>query len=186
MDSRKNTLSLSVLELFDVAIAGNYEHIFSKKHSVGAYFSIYVYGRNLLAIGSQNDICPVYQGVKLAPDYRFYPIKNKRVFFEAKPQFAYIHFSTLPYQHYGYETKNIKYSLWAYGFGVSAGVKLPPKKVIITLVWGYQYFPIDVPGSIETESKDGKTVELYTNTDWWYQGGPGCPFVFKVLIGGPF
>jgi hypothetical protein len=187
-NSRKNTLSLSTLELINVTLAGNYERLFSEKHSLGAYLSIYIYGRNLLGM-SEYDYYPHYQGFKFAPDYRYYPIKNNRVLFiEGKLQVGYIHFSKLPY-HYGdytYLYQNIQYSLWTGGFGASVGFKINAKKAILTFVLGYQYFPIHVPATIERVLHDDDLSTLTTDTYWWYQGGPGCPFVFKFLIGGTF
>lgn len=187
--THKNTLSLSVLELINVTLAGCYEHRFSEKHSLGAYLSIYIYGRNLVAMGSEYDYYPAYQGFKFAPDYRFYPLKNFRKFFiEGKLQAGYIHFSRLPYHYFNYTQlyQNIQYSFWTGGFGVSAGIKLPTKKAVITFVVGYQYFPIHVPATIERVLYDDKVSTLTTDTSWWYRGGPGCPFVFKILIGGSF
>lgn len=187
--THKNTLSLSALELINVTLAGCYEHLFSDKHSLGAYLSYYIRGRNVASFGSEYDYYPTYQGFKLAPFYRFYPIKNfSKFFLEGKIQAGYIHFSKLPYHYFDYTQlyQNIEYSFWTGGFGASVGIKLPTKKVVITLVAGYQYFPIHVPATIERVLHDDDLSTLTTDTYWWYQGGPGTPFVFKFLIGGAF
>lgn len=187
--SRKNTLSLSVLEIFNATLAGCYERLFLEKHSLGAYLSIYIHGRNVSSFGSENDYYPTYQGFKFAPNYRFYPIKNNRILFvEGKLQMGYIYFSELPYHYNGnhYPVQNIHYSLWTGGFGASVGTKFHASKIILTLILGYQYFPIQVPETVNMELSDGTILTLPTDTYWWYQGGPGCPFVFKFLIGGVF
>lgn len=134
-----------------------------------------------------------YKGFKLSPFYRFYPIRKASfgLFADAKFSFGYIHFSELDY-HYGsnsYPRKYINYSFWTYRGGISAGImfKLPKTDHgIINISLGYQYFPIDVPETIQMEVSDETVITLQTDTYWWYLFGPGAYFDFKITIGGIF
>ena len=182
-------MSLSLAEIFSVAIAGRYEYFISKNHSIGAHLSIYVYGRNTIALGSEHDYYPVFHGFKLAPAYRYYPGKKRRIFLEGKIPVGYYHFSKLEY-HYGYSFEtNIKYSFWTTGFGASVGIVIPLKRTktgIITVSAGYQYFPTKAPEEIEVQQNDGTLLRYETNNYWWYHGGPGSVLDIKILIGGLF
>jgi hypothetical protein len=156
---------------------------------------MYFYGRNVTIFGSEHGYYPVYQGVKLSPFYRFYPVRNKKsgLFAEVKVPFGYIHFSELEYHYTNTSTPTVKldYSFWTYGFGASIGVMFRMPKTehgVINISVGYQYFPIDVPKTIDypLNDKDGTVLTLPTNTSWWYWGGPGTALDLKFTIGGIF
>jgi hypothetical protein len=189
----KNAISLSLFELINGAVAIRYERFLKPKHSIGVHASFYFYGRNPVTMGSEHDYYVKYQGFKLSPFYRFYPIRKKRsgFFAEVKIPFGYIHFSELDY-HYGsnsHPRRQVEYSFWTYGFGASVGVmvKLPKTKHgVINISVGYQYFPIDVPETIQIEFSDGTVLTLQTDTYWWYWGGPGTSLDVKFTIGGIF
>lgn len=187
----KNSITLSPLELVTGAVAIRYERKLAKKHSTGLHASFYLFGRNPFTMGSEHDYYVKYQGFKLSPFYRFYPTKSTGLFIDAKIPFGYIHFSELDY-HYGsnsYPRKYIEYNTWTYGVGISVGFafKLPKSEHgVINLSIGYQYFPIDVPETIQMEVSDETTITLQTDTYWWYLFGPGARFDFKFTIGGIF
>lgn len=188
--SYKNTASLSIIELFAVAIAGRYERFITPRHSIGMHGSFYIYGRNI-TLGSEYDYYNAYHGFKLAPAYRFYPLRKGTfgVFLEAKIPFGYIYFSKLDYHHSYQQSSrgvNIKYSQWTAGYSISAGVSLvlsKTKHIIMNVSAGYQHFPIDFPETATKTVSDGHTMELPTDTNWWYNAGPGSKYEIKVLIG---
>jgi hypothetical protein len=191
--SYKNAISLSALELINGALAIRYERSLHIHHSVGVHASFYLLGRNPITFGSEYDYYPRYQGVRLSPYYRFYPLCRKSfgLFAEIKGHFGYIHFSKLPYHYSSYSSyrTNMKYSFWGSGFGASTGLslKLPrTKRGILNISIGYQYFPIDVPESIKVELGDGTVITEKTDTYWWYRGGPGTRLDIKLTIGGIF
>lgn len=191
----KNVVTFAPLELIGGAFAIRYERFLKPRHSVGVHSSVYFYGRNVSSMGSEYNYYPVYQGVKLSPFYRFYPFRNNRrgLFAEVKFPFGYIHFSELDY-HYTSSTHprvKLEYSFWTYGFGASVGMmfKFPRKEHgVINISVGYQYFPIDVPETIQypLHDKDGTVLTLPTDTRWWYWGGPGTSLDLKFTIGGIF
>lgn len=191
--SYRNSLSLSILEFFHVAIGVRYEWFISKSHSVGAHCSFYINGRNPFNLGSEHDYYHEYQGFKLAPAYRYYPIRKKHVgvFLEGKIPFGYIDFTKLDYHstHYTHLDIYKEYSTWVYGLSFALGVSfyLPkPKHGVITLSFGYQYFPFDVPEYASRTLSNGVTLMLPTDMDWWYFPGPGSYFEMKFMIGGIF
>jgi hypothetical protein len=188
--SYKNTLSLSLIELIAVAIAGRYERFITPRHSIGMHGSFYVYGNNI-NLGSEYGYYNVYHGFKLAPGYRFYPFRNGTfgAFLEAKVPIGYFYFSKLNYHYSGQQSNrgvNIKYSQWTAGYSISAGISLvlsKTKHIIISVSAGYQYFPIDIPETAFKTLSDGHTMELPTDVNWWYNAGPGSKYEIKVLIG---
>ncbi len=185
IESAKQSLSVSMLEFFAVAIAGRYEYFPFKRHSVGVHASFYLYGRNPLNIGSEYDYYPVFYGVKLAPAYRFYPLRKKvRLFIEGKVPLGYFYFSKLPY-HYGQSTSmkvDIQYQFFTAGYSAAVGACFPLRKGMITISIGYQYFPIKVPDTYESEV-GGQTITYTTDTNWWYKAGPGSKLEIKFLLG---
>lgn len=189
-ESSRNTLSVSLIEILSVAIAGRYEYLLFKKHSIGAHLSLYVYGRNTVSLGSEHDYYPVFHGFKLAPAYRFYLGRNQRkLFLEGKIPIGYFYFSRLEYHYSNSLEKSISYSFWSSGYSASAGITIPMRKKkggIITISAGYQFFPIKVPGSIEREIYDGTILKYTTDNYWWYFGGPGSKLEIRFLLGGVF
>lgn len=190
----KNALSLSMLELLAVAIAPRYERFLTPRHSVGIHTSFYVYGRNAVALGSEHDIYPVYQGFKLAPGYRFYIVRRKvkGLFAEAKIPFGFINFSKLDYHSTSYSGSmriEKQYSFWTAGYSFTVGVMLSLPKTahgVINISIGYQFFPIDVPAYASKTLSSGYVLTMPTDTYWWYSGGPGTPVEIKFSIGGIF
>lgn len=189
----RNVLTIAPLELIGGALALRYERFLKPKQSVGAHASIYLFGRNPVTFGSEYDYYVTYQGFKLSPFYRFYPIRNKTsgIFAEVKVPFGYIHFSELDYHFNSNNHPRVKldYSFWTYGIGVSVGAmfKIPRSKHgVINISAGYQYFPIDVPATVQYPLNDGTWLNLPTDTYWWYRGGPGTSLDLKFTIGGIF
>lgn len=188
-ESSRSTLSVSLLEILSIAIAGRYEYFPLKKHSIGAHLSLFVYGRNTVSLGSEYDYYPVFHGIKVAPAYRFYAGRNqRRLFIEGKIPVGYFYFSRLEYHYSNYLKKSITYSLWSLGYSASAGITFPMRKKggIITISAGYQFFPIKVPEYIEREINDGTILRYKTDNYWWYFGGPGSKLEIRFLLGGVF
>ncbi|MEE4258507.1 MAG: hypothetical protein V2I62_01995 [Bacteroidales bacterium] len=188
-DPFKNALSLSAIELFVGAIAIRYERFTKSKSTMGVHSSFYIVGRNPTTIGSEHDYYMRYQGIKLNPFYRFYIVNSERIglFAEGKITVGYIHFSKLDY-HYGQSShmyKQIEYDFWSAGYGLSLGIALKaskPKRFLLNISVGYQYFPIDVPETMQVQTQVN-TFTYRTETDWWYKGGPGSKLDIKLTIG---
>jgi len=181
----KHAISLSVLEVFNGALALRYEYFLKQKHSIGVHASFYVFGRNPTTLGSESDTYPKYQGIKASPFYRFYPVRKTGFgfFVEGKLQTGYIYFSKLGYYFSRYE-EYVTESFWSLGFGFSAGISFKmSKKGVGNLSIGYQYFPVNVPETSQSTSPGGNTITSTVNTDWWYRGGPGTHVDVKLTFG---
>lgn len=189
----KNVLTLSPLELVGGAVAVRYERFLHMRHSTGMHASIYLFGRKPLTVGSEYDTYVKFQGIKSTPFYRFYPLRVKSIglFVEGKVPFGYIKFNELGYR-YGSNSsnkKNIEYSFWSIGYGVSVGIMFKLPKTLHgvgNISIGYQYFPIDVPETIQVDLGNGTILTGRTDTDWWYRAGPGGKVDIKFTIGGIF
>ena len=189
----KYAISLSLLEVFNGAVAMRFEWFIAKKHSLGIHASFYLFGHNPVTLGSEYDYYSRYLGVKTSPFYRFYPIRKRSfgLYLEGKVQFGYIYFTKLDY-HYSNSLNprvTTEETMHNIGWGVSVGISfgLPKTKhAIMNISAGYQYFPIDVPETIQYETEDGTILTLPTDTGWWYRGGPGTAFDLKITIGGIF
>ncbi len=126
----KNAISLSLFELINGAVAVRYERFLKQKHSLGVHTSFYLFGRNPVTLGSEYDYYVRYQGIKLSPFYRFYPLRKKSfdLFAEGKIQFGYIHFSELDY-HYSsnvHPRVKVEQSFTSVGWWVSCLSYLKP------------------------------------------------------------
>jgi hypothetical protein len=183
----KNVFTLSLIELFNGALALRYEHFLKWKHAIGIHSSFYLFGRNPTTLGSEYDNYVKYYGVKASPFYRYYIIRNSRfgLYGEGKVQLGYIHFSELGYYYSSYYKMYKEESFWSTGFGISIGIMFKgSKRVMGNLSVGYQYFPIHVPESIEALDPGGTTLSTYTaDTNWWYMGGPGSYLDIKFTLG---
>lgn len=189
----KNALSLSLVELFSVAIAVRYERYISKQQSIGIHSSFYVYGFKP-NLGSEYDIYANYNGIKAVPFYRFYPIRKAEVglFIEGKIPFGYFDFKEIEYRYSTSSNRKMStaYTFWTWGFGISLGVMRPiprAKHGFINISIGYQYFPmVEPPEHLYEDVGGGTTLTYTTETDWWYMPGPGSVFDLKLTIGGIF
>lgn len=186
----KNAISLSLLELFNGAIAVRYEHFLKRKHSIGIHSSFYLFGRNPITMGSEHDHYVKYMGIKASPFYRYYMIRKGDfgLYGEGKIQFGYIHFSELGYYNGSgqnkYDRAYSEQSFWSMGFGVSVGIMFKlQKRRIGNVSIGYQYFPIHVPETIEVDHPSGQTLPYTVDVDWWYKGGPGSYLDIKFTLG---
>ena len=188
--SYKNALSLSINEFMTGAVAVRYERFLGKKQSIGLHTSVYLYGFNnfIFDLGSN----PVnYKGIKLAPFYRYYPVKANSggVYLEGKIPFGYFNFDQLMY---GYEsnayTKNFPQKFWTIGGAVAIGYMFRLSKGhhgVGNISVGAQVFPMDVPTEQEGELFDGKVTYTLGN-GWWYITGPGSFIEIKLTLGGIF
>ena len=196
----KNILSLSMIEILAVAIGVRYERFIALRHSLGIHNSWYVYGRKF-NLGSEYSLYAYYNGFKVAPFYRFYPIRSAKVglFLEGKIPFGYFDFSTYEYHYYSNDNQKMDYaySFWTWGVGVSVGVMVGGSKIqkdgnkrwkpTFNISLGYQYFPmVEPPKNIYKQITPEYRRRYYTETNWWYQYGPGGYFEVKVTIGGIF
>ena len=186
----KNAFTLSLFEILNGALALRYEHFLKQKHTIGVRGSFYLFGRNPTNwSGSEYDHYVIYQGVKLSLFYYYYFIRNKGfgLYGEGKLQAGYIHFSKLGY-YYGSAPHKLEIkaeeSFWSMGFGISAGILFKiSKRGVGSFSVGYQYFPIDVPETMEADYPGGGTVTYTADTDWWYRGGPGSYVDVKFTLG---
>lgn len=188
--SYKNALTLSINEFITGAVAIRYERFLGKKQSIGLHTSVYLWGYNnfLFDLGSNP---ASYQGIKLAPFYRYYPIKSNSggPYLEAKIPFGYFDFDQLVY---GYEydayTKNFPQKFSTVGGAVAVGYMFRYAKGnhgVGNISVGAQFFPMIVPTKEEGELWDG-TVTYSLNNAWWYITGPGSILEIKFTLGGLF
>ena len=190
----KNTISLSIIELFSVAISPRYERFLAFRHSLGLHASFYVNGRTpYIPLGSEYDTYNNYHGFKLAPAYRFYPVRGTKlgVFLEGKIQVGYFDFSQMKYEYGSSSSPRGKYvsqEFWTVGGGFSLGIMLilpKSKHGLLNISVGYQYLPLNAAEAIYQDV--GSTILKYTPaTHYWYRGGPGSYVDLKVTIGGIF
>jgi len=202
--SFKNAISLSLVELLSVAIAVRYERFLSLKQSLGIHSSFYIYGFKP-NMGSEYELYVNYNGIKVAPFYRFYPIRKANVglFLEGKIPFGYFNFNDYEYHRHSSDNQKLsyEYSFRTWGFGISLGVMLkgqglprsdPYKsRLVFNFSIGYQYFPmVEPPEKIYREVSIGTphqtTLTYKTSTGWWHETGPGSYFDLKITIGGIF
>lgn len=194
--SYKNTVSLSVLELFSIAIALRYERFLRPRHAIGLHASYYVRGRSNLDppyIYSDYVGGATYNGFKATPFYRYYLLRKKTMglFADAKVQFGYFNFDNIWYM-YSHRTgfaEPSSFDFWSWGGGISLGVmtRMPKtKNAILNFSLGYQYFPSPTPENYIRQNGNGTISILKADTDWWYRNGPGGRFEVKLTIGGIF
>ncbi len=193
----KNAVSLSIIELFAVAIAIRYERfISSPKHSIGLHASYYVKGMSDFEPYSYGDDSPygsTYTGFKAVPFYRFYPLRKKTMglFAEAKIPFGYFAFDYIFYKYSGrtgFANPSL-YNFWTWGAGISIGImtRLPKSNQgILNFSVGYQYFTMPEPDNYLRNNGNGTISILEPGIDWWYERGPGGRFEVKLTIGGIF
>lgn len=196
----KNVLSFSLVEILAVAIGVRYEHFLSLKQSAGIHVSWYVYGHKF-NLGSEYDLYAYYNGFKAAPFYRFYPVRNAKIglFVEGKIPFGFFDFSKYEYHYSSNDNQKLgyAYSFWTWGAGLSVGVMLGGAKATeegnrrwkptFNISIGYQYFQmVEPPKNIYRQITPEYRRSYYTETNWWYQYGPGAYFEVKVTIGGIF
>ncbi len=189
----KNALTLSPLELIGGAVALRYERFLHRRHAIGLHGSFYLFGRKPLTIGSEYEYYVKFQGFKLSSFYRFYPLRKNTfgLFVEGKIPVGYIHFNQLTYRYASGSSNRVhlKYDFWSIGWGLSAGFMFRLPKTLHgvgNISIGYQYFPIDVPETVEVDLGNGTILTGKTDTDWWYRGGPGTRVDIKLTIGGIF
>jgi hypothetical protein len=175
----KNTLSFSILELFRGAITLRYERFIQTRHSVGLHNSVYFFNKEvhteLFIFENVLDISE-FDGVKMAPFYRFYLMRvlHGGVYADAKPIIGYFKFPELNYSGY---TKEEPTEFWSFGAGLALGFMINVKNFLMNISLGAQYFPMNAPDTY-------KSYEL--DDQWWYAYGPGAYFDFKITVGGIF
>jgi len=178
----KNVLSLSPMELFRGGIGARYERLIKGKHSVGLHSSFYWFNKTrrptFLTIGESDIdglIIEEFNGIKLAPFYRYYFRKNVRggKFIEVKPIAGYFSFPDLN----GYEYNPAE--IWSVGIGAAWGILKVKSNGHLAMNFsiGGQFFPMMDPRTWHYQG-DGH--------DWWYFLGPGGVIEIKFTIGGIF
>ena len=183
-----NSLTLSCIELLNATIGLRYNHFISHRNSIGVHSSFIIYGRNPLALGSESDYYYTYYGIKIAPAYRYYVLRKvPALFVEAKIPVGYFYFSKIEYhppnQSNGFDKSG---SYFSFGASLSIGTtfRLPMSEHgIVMLTLGYQYFPVNIPEEENAVLNDGMEVTYPTDTNWWYEIGPGSRLEVKLLIG---
>ena len=185
--SKKNALSLSLLELYRGGIGVRYERFIKIKQSIGLHFTYYLFGWGYDTYSSGVfglDKLPAshFTGFKMAPFYRYYFFRNNRkgLYFEVKMLTGYFDFSELFYVDYD-DGEYFSENFWSFGGGVSVGHSLEFKNsmAVINLSVGLQYFPMNVPETMNYGN-------LEVSNDWWKILGPGAIFELKLTIGGIF
>lgn len=185
-DSYKNTLSLSLLEFANGAVALRYERFLRIYHSTGIHSSCYFFNQSevghsggLYSGGGDSYVAySEFDGIKMAPFYRYYPWRNLHVggFLEFKPIVGYFNFPHLDYQ--ADLSSEVPVTFWTCGFGLAFGLMiLPPGHIVSNMSIGYQYFPMNVNDTPDMPPLDD---------DWWYELGPGAYFELKFTVGGIF
>jgi hypothetical protein len=176
----KNVLSLSPMELFRGGIGARYERLINGRHSVGLHSSFYWFNMTRRpTFLSQPDIDGLiieeFNGIKLAPFYRYYFRKNVRggKYIEAKPIAGYFSFPDL----IGYEYNPAE--IWTFGIGAAWGILSVKSNshLAVNFSIGGQFFPMMDPRTWHDQG-DGH--------DWWYIFGPGSVIEIKFTIGGIF
>jgi hypothetical protein len=194
--THKNTISLSLLELFSTAIAMRYERFLHPRHAIGLHASYYILGRSNLdphVIYSDYVNGATYTGFKATPFYRYYFLRKGTMglYADAKVQFGYFSFDNIWYM-YSHRTgfaKPSSFDFRTWGGGISLGImtRMPKtKNAILNFSVGYQYFPTPIPENYIRQNGDGTTSILKPDTDWWYKNGPGGRFEVKLTLGGIF
>lgn len=183
--SRKNIVAVSINELITGSIGVRYQRFINTNHGVGLYTSSYIYGY----FPQFNSPGSKFKGFKLAPYYRYYLDRSRynSFFIEGKVSSGYFNFEEL---YYAYPPDNrdgehVKETFWTVGFGAGIGftTSIPHRNNdIMTISIGYQYLPMHVPQTIESQSYG--TLEIQNN--WWYFAGPGSVFEIKFAFGGLF
>ncbi len=183
--SYKNIIAVSVNELLTGSIGIRYQRFLRINHAIGVYTSSYLYGfmPGYMIPGSK------FTGIKVAPYYRFYMRRNinNGVFVEGKPIVGYFDFSELYYAYKadGRYGEHVSEQFWTFGFGGAIGWSslLPYRKnAFMTISVGFQYLPMKVPQSIESQ----KYGTIYVSNSWWYFAGAGSVIEFKFAFGGIF
>lgn len=192
----KNTISLSLLELFSTAIAIRYERFLSPRHALGLHASWYFAGRSVLEpYDAYSDYVQgaTFTGFKATPFYRFYILRKGTMglFLDAKVQYGYFDFDHIWYKYSGRAgfAKPSSFNFRTWGGGISLGVltRLPKtNNAILNFSVGYQYFPTPTPENHIRQNGDGTTSIMKPDTDWWYKNGPGGRFEVKLTLGGIF
>ncbi len=194
--SHKNTLSLSLIELFSSAIAVRYERFLHPVHAIGLHASYYFLGRSNVEpydIYSESVQGSTFTGFKATPFYRFYILRKGTMglFADAKVQFGYFDFDNIWYKYSGRTgfAEASSFNFWTWGGGISLGImtRMPKTKgAILNFSVGYQYFPTPVPANYIRQNGNGTISILKPDTDWWYKNGPGGRFDVKLTLGGIF
>jgi len=176
----KNVLSISPMELMRGGIGVRYERFINNRHALGLHTSYYFFNKttNILLQDDDTDwayIIEEFDGIKLAPFYRYYLKKNAMGgnYLEAKPITGYFYFPGRP------DSNENPYYFWTFGGGAAWGIMTikHDSHLTMNLTFGLQYFPMQDPQNAYNESY---------NTDWWYFLGPGSIVEIKFTLGGLF
>lgn len=183
--SYKNIIALSVNELISGSVGIRYQRFLGIKHAIGIYTSSYLFGH----FPGYNIPDSKFKGFKVAPYYRFYEKRKMRksAFVEGKVITGYFDFSELYYaykqdERYG---EHASEQFWSFGVGGAIGWStfLPYRKnAFFTISAGFQYFPMHVPQTIESQHYG----TIYVKNTWWYFAGPGSIVEIKFAFGGIF
>lgn len=189
---KKNTIAFAPTELVNKKISLMYERFVTRKHSVGIFNDAYINSHTVLYK------TPVYNGYKMELFYRYYPFRNNGfgTYVQGKVMWGYFDVEDIPYYRTDYHSYNteigVSNQFYTGGFGFCGGITwYPANKLYISISAGLQYFPMNVPKTIEFENQtynlgisSGSLLVFVTNP--WYVTGPGCINEIKILFGGIF
>ncbi|HEY9113703.1 MAG TPA: hypothetical protein VIN10_03330 [Bacteroidales bacterium] len=191
---KKNTIAFAPFELVNKKITLMYERFVTRRHSVGIYNDIYINSHTILYK------TPIYNGYKMELFYRYYPFRNKYfgTYIQGKVMWGYFNADDIPYyrvDYHGYESEiTVSNQFYTGGLGLSGGISLYfAGNLYFSASIGYQYFPMNVPNTVEYENKDyrlgtnsGSFLLFNSYTNPWYFTGPGSITEIKFLFGGIF
>jgi hypothetical protein len=191
--SHKNAIMFSPAELMVGAVAFRYERFLKDFHSIGLHTSVYLYGYDSFYNPFNRYYPAWYQGIKLTPFYRFYPVRTAEYgfFLEGKIPFGHFNFHDLRYYRVSYDddVENIPQSFWTVGAAIALGWSFGFPKLnhgIANLSLGLQYFPFNAPLTIETYGQEGELITYESDVFWWYFNSAGAVVEIKFTLGGIF
>lgn len=175
-------VSVAVNEFFIGAIGLQAQRFLGNRHAIGLHMSYYFHGSGYAYNSGNSD----FQGIKIAPFYRFYTLRSKKknFFLETKLIGGYFDFSGLFYSQPpdNKDGERFKISFSNIGFGAGMGFANLLKKsehLLFSMTFGFQYFPMNVPSTMHSDNY-GK-VEVENN--FWYLYGPGSYLELKLIFG---
>ncbi|HEY9116098.1 MAG TPA: hypothetical protein VIN10_15480 [Bacteroidales bacterium] len=196
----KNSITISLLELFQGGLSIRYERFLKTNHSVGLLFAGYFFNpddtynfhyeyNDELMFGVTGE---QFEGYKLSPFYRFYPFRNATTggFIEAKFVAGYFSFPELIYRDVKnsdiYYTVKTPTDFWSFGGGISWGNTFTKDHFVFSISEGIQILPMKVPQSYIYVADPNNSFEMEPVTGWWYFRGAGAVIDLKISIGWVF
>lgn len=195
----KNSLSLSILELFQGGIAIRYERFLKSNHSIGLLATVYFFNQNSATFSRLEEDKSMFgitgekfDGIKLSPFYRYYAFRNHRNsgFVEAKLPFGYFSFPSLTYKYHSgytsYYTVPGPFNFWSVGGGIAWGNTFTNKHFVFTISEGIQIFNMKAPKNYIFQPDPNYSYNMDLVSNWWYFRGAGAIIDLKLSIGWVF